>query len=76
MIEILGIKLTYETLGFLVAFVLSEVVGASKLKNNSVAGLLKSIIDGQKPFRKEDEKVEAVKAKLVALYQEIEEIGK
>jgi hypothetical protein len=76
MIEILGIKLTYETIGFLVAFVLSEVVGASKLKNNSVAGLLKSIIDGQKPFRKEDEKVEAVKAKLIALYQEIEEIGK
>ena len=76
MIEILGIKLTYETIGFLVAFVLSEVVGASKLKNNSVAGLLKSIIDGQKPFRKEDDKVEAVKAKLVALYQEIEEIGK
>ena len=76
MIEILGIKLTYETLGFLVAFVLSEVIGTSKLKNNSLAGLLKSIIDGQKPFRKEDEKVEAVKAKLVALYQEIEEIGK
>lgn len=76
MIEILGIKLTYETIGFLVAFVLSEVIGVSKLKNNSVAGLLKSIIDGQKPFRKEDEKVEAVKAKLIALYQEIEEIGK
>ena len=76
MIEILGIKLTYETIGFLVAFIASEVVGASKLKNNSVAGLLKSIIDGQKPFRKEDEKVEAVKAKLIALYQEIQEIGK
>jgi hypothetical protein len=76
MIEILGIKLTYETIGFLVAFIASEVVGASKLKNNSVAGLLKSIVDGQKPFRKEDEKVEAVKAKLIALYQEIEEIGK
>ena len=76
MIEILGIKLTYETIGFLVAFVLSEVIGVSKLKNNSVAGLLKSLIDGQKPFRKEDEKVEAVKAKLIALYQEIEEIGK
>ena len=51
MIEILGIKLTYETLGFLVAFVLSEVIGTSKLKKNSVAGLLLSIIDGQKPFR-------------------------
>ena len=76
MIELLGIKLTYETLGFLGAFILSEVVGASKLKNNSVAGLLKSIVDGQKPFRKEDEKVEAIKTKLIALYQEIQELGK
>ena len=76
MIEILGIKLTYEALGFLGAFVVSEVIGASKLKNNSVAGLLKSIIDGQKPFRKEDEKVEAIKGKLIALYEEIENIDK
>lgn len=76
MIEILGIKLTYEALGFLVAFVVSEVIGASKLKNNSLAGLLKSIIDGQKPFRKEDEKVEAIKARVAALYQEIESLGK
>lgn len=76
MIEVLGIKFTYEALGFLVAFVVSEVIGASSLKNNSVAGLLKSIVDGQKPFRKEDDKITAVKAKLVALYQEIEAIGK
>jgi hypothetical protein len=76
MIEILGIKLTYEALGFLVAFVVSEVIGASKLKNNSLAGLLKSIIDGQKPFRQEDEKVEAIKARVAALYQEIESLGK
>lgn len=76
MIEILGIKLTYEALGFLAAFVVSEVIGASKLKNNSLAGLLKSIIDGQKPFRKEDEKVEAIKARVAALYQEIESLGK
>jgi hypothetical protein len=76
MIEILGLKLTYETLGFLVAFVLSEVIGASKLKNNSLAGLLKSIIDGQKPFRQEDEKIDAIKAKIAAVYQEVEGLGK
>ncbi|AGF91071.1 hypothetical protein S-CBP2_0047 [Synechococcus phage S-CBP2] len=75
MIEILGIKITYEALGFLAAFVVSEVIGASKLQNNSVAGLLKSIIDGQKPFRKEDEKVEAIKAQIAALYQEIQTLG-
>lgn len=76
MIEILGLKFTYETLGFLVAFIASEVIGASKLKNNSLAGLLKSIIDGQKPFRKEDEKIDAIKAKIAAVYQEVEGLGK
>ena len=76
MIEVLGIKLSYEALGFLVAFIISEVIGASKMKNNSVAGFLKYIIDGQKPFRKEDEKVDVIKQKLVALYQEIETLGK
>jgi hypothetical protein len=75
MIEILGIKVTYEALGFLVAFVVSEVIGTSKLQNNSVAGLLKSIIDGQKPFRKEDEKVEAIKTRIAELYQEIQTLG-
>lgn len=77
MIEILGIKITYEALGFLVAFVTSELIGSSKaLKNNSVAGLFKSIIDGQRPFRQEDDKVDAIKAKLASLYQEIETLGK
>jgi hypothetical protein len=77
MIEILGLKLTYETLGFLIAFVASELIGSSKaLKNNSLAGLLKSIVDGQRPFRKEDNKIDAIKAKLANLYQEIETLGK
>jgi hypothetical protein len=77
MIEILGIKVTYEALGFFVAFVASELIGSSKaLKNNSLAGLLKSIIDGQRPFRKEDDKIDAIKAKLANLYQEIETLGK
>ena len=61
MIEILGVKLTYEAIGFLVAFVASEVIGASKLKENSVAHLAKSLIDTFRPARKEDEKVVAVR---------------
>jgi hypothetical protein len=61
MIEILGVKLTYEAIGFLVAFVASEVIGASKLKENSVAQLAKSLIDTFRPARKEDEKVVAVR---------------
>ena len=61
MIEILGVKLTYEALGFIVAFVASEVIGASKLKENSVAQLVKSLVDTLKPSRKEDEKVAEVR---------------
>lgn len=77
MIEILGIKLSYEAIGFFVAFLASEVIGANKnLKNNSVAGLVKTIIDGQRPFRQEDDKISAIKAKVAAVYSEIESLGK
>ena len=69
MIEILGVKLTYEALGFLVAFVASEVIGASKLKENSVAQLAKSLIDTFRPSRKEDEKVVAVREATEAVLQ-------
>lgn len=61
MIEVLGIKLSYEALGFLVAFIASEVIGASKLKENSIAQLIKSLIDTFRPSRTEDEKVVAVR---------------
>jgi hypothetical protein len=77
MIEILGVKLSYEAIGFFVAFIASEVIGSNKkLKNNSVAGLVKTIIDGQRPFRKEDDKINAIKAKVAAIYEEIESLGK
>lgn len=77
MIEILGIKLSYEAIGFFVAFIASEVIGANKnLKNNSVAGLVKTIVDGQRPFRKEDDKINAIKAQVAAIYNEIESLGK
>jgi hypothetical protein len=71
MIEVLGIKLTYETIGFIVAFVLSEVIGMSKLKENSVAQLVKGLIDSQRPQRKEDEKVSAIKGRIEELLTEI-----
>jgi len=69
MIEIAGITIAYETLGWIIAFVASEVIGASKLKENSVAQLAKGFIDRAKPSRKEDEKVSEVR-KAVALLQE------
>jgi hypothetical protein len=61
MIEILGIKLSLETVGFLVAFLASEVIGSSSLRENSIAQLAKSLIDTLKPSRKEDEKVSEVR---------------
>ena len=76
MIEIFGITLAWETIGFVSAFVASEVIGSSKLKENSVAALIKSLIDTLRPARKEDEKVDAIKAKLEAITRELKSLGK
>ena len=75
MIEILGVKLSYEALAFVAAFVASEVIGESKLKENSVAALVKSFIDTLKPSRKEDEKVAEVKKAAALLAQTLRELG-
>ena len=61
MIEIAGVTLAYETLAWVLAFVASEVIGMTKLKENSIAQVVKGFIDRAKPARKEDEKVEEVK---------------
>ena len=76
MIEILGISIAWETIGFVAAFVASEVIGTSKLKENSVAALVKGLIDNLKPMRREDEKVDAIKAKLEAVAAELKSLGK
>jgi len=75
MIEILGVKLGYEAIGFIVAFVASEVIGASKLKENSLAQLVKTLIDTLKPSRKEDEKVAEVKKAAELLAQTLRQLG-
>jgi hypothetical protein len=71
MIEILGVKLTYEALGFLAAFIVSEVIGVSKLKENSVAQLIKNLIDTQRPHRTEDEKVVAIRERVEELLNDL-----
>ena len=76
MIEIFGITLAWETIGFISAFVASEVIGTSKLKENSVAALIKGLIDNLKPMRREDEQVDAIKAKLEAVAAELKSLGK
>jgi len=75
MIEILGVKLSLEAIGFLTAFLASEIIGTSDLKENSVAALIKGLIDNLKPMRREDEKIAAIKAKLEAVAAELKSLG-
>ena len=75
MIEILGITLTYEALVFIGAFAASEVIGASKLKENSVAQLVKSFIDSLRGIRKEDEKVTEVREAAENLINTVKKLG-
>ena len=75
MIEIFGISLAYETIGWIAAFVASEVIGASKLKENGVASLVKTFIDRSKPSRKEDEKVAEIKKAAELLRETLRRVG-
>lgn len=75
MIEILGVKLTYDTIAWIAAFVASEVIGSSKLKENSVASLAKTMIDRMKPSRKEDEKVAEVRKATDLLRETLRRLG-
>lgn len=61
MLTILGIKVSYETLLFFVLFIASEVVGNSKLKENSIVQVLRSGINALKPLRREDDKIQKIK---------------
>ena len=45
MIEILGLKIGMETVLVLVMFVASEIIGNSNLKENSIAQVVKSVLD-------------------------------
>lgn len=75
MIEILGVKLSLEAIGFLAAFVASEVIGSSKLKENSIAQLAKSLIDTLKPSRKEDEKIAEIRKATELLTRTLRKLG-
>jgi len=61
MLTFLGIKVSYETLAFLALFLASEVVGNSKLKENSIVQLILNAVNSLKPFRSEDDKIQKVK---------------
>ena len=61
MLTFLGIKVSYETLAFLALFLASEVVGNSKLKENSIVQLLLNAVNSLKPVRTEDDTIAKVK---------------
>ena len=61
MITILGIKVSYEALAFLALFLGSEIIGASKLKENGIVQVILSGINALKPLRKEDDQIQRIK---------------
>ena len=61
MLTFLGIKVSYEALAFLALFLGSEIIGTSKLKDNSVVQLILSGINALKPLRKEDDQIQRIK---------------
>ena len=61
MITFLGIKVSYEALAFLALFLGSEIVGASKLKENGIVQIILSGINALKPLRKEDDQIQRIK---------------
>ena len=65
MLTFLGIKISYETLAFLVLFLGSEAIGASKFKENSIVQVLLNAVNSLKPFRTEDDKIAKVKDTLL-----------
>ena len=65
MLTFLGLKVSYETLAFLALFIGSEIIGSSKLKENSIAQLFMNAVNSLKPFRTEDDKIQKVKDTLL-----------
>jgi hypothetical protein len=61
MLTILGVKVSYEALAFFVLFVGSEIVGASKLRQNSIVQVILTGVKSLKPFRKEDDTIQKIK---------------
>ena len=64
MLTFLGIKVSYETLAFLALFLASEVVGNSKLKENSIVQVVLNAVNSLKAFRTEDDKIVKIKDSL------------
>jgi hypothetical protein len=61
MLTIFGIKVSYEALAFFALFIGSEIIGNSKLKENSVVQVILRAVEALKPHRTEDDKIQKLK---------------
>jgi hypothetical protein len=71
MIEILGIKLSYEAAAFLVLFLFDELVPYLPIKGNNIVQVIQGLTQQLKPFRKEDDAIKALKVKIEEIRKEI-----
>jgi hypothetical protein len=71
MIEILGIKLSYEAAAFLVLFLVDELIPFLPVKGNNFVQVAQGIIGQLKLFRKEDDAIRALKVKIEEIQKEI-----
>ena len=61
MLTLFGIKVSYEALVFFGLFIGSEIIGASKLKDNSIVQVVLRVVEALKPHRTEDDKIQKIK---------------
>jgi hypothetical protein len=71
MIEILGIKLSYEAAAFLILFIFDELVPYLPIKGNNLIQVAQGVIGQLKLFRKEDDAIRALKVKIEEIQKEI-----
>jgi hypothetical protein len=64
MLTIFGIKVSFEALAFFALFIGSEIIGNSKLKENSVVQVILRAVEALKPHRTEDDKIQRIKDNL------------
>lgn len=61
MLTIFGLKVSYEALVFFGLFIGSEIIGSSKLRENSIVQVVLRVIEALKPHRTEDDKIQKIK---------------
>ena len=71
MITFFGIKLSYEALAFLGLFIFDELIPYLPIKGNNIVQVIQGITQQIKLFRKEDDAIRAVKAKLTEIQKEV-----